>query len=114
MSPLMDLSGIQTIEVPETLNRPSRKPWTETLGGYMQMCTLLDLSAKTMELGYLKSYSSHIWRFAKETMSFGLICKKATLVLQWLSLKYIWTRLTLEPYISVFLKFLLKVNIAKL
>jgi hypothetical protein len=51
------------------------------------MLHILDLSAKTMQLGYLKSNSSHIWRFAKETMSFGLICKKATLVLQWLSLK---------------------------
>jgi hypothetical protein len=52
-----------------------------------KICTLLDLSAKTMELGYLKSYGSHIWKFAKETMSFGLICKKDTFVLQWLSLK---------------------------
>jgi hypothetical protein len=33
----MDLSGIQTLEVPKTLNRPLEKSWTETLGGYMQM-----------------------------------------------------------------------------
>jgi hypothetical protein len=52
------------------------------------MCTLLDLSAKTMEIGYLKSYGSHIWRFANETISFGLIWKKATFVLQWLSLNF--------------------------
>jgi hypothetical protein len=26
MSPLMDLSGIQTLEVPETLNRPQENP----------------------------------------------------------------------------------------
>jgi hypothetical protein len=39
---------------------------------------ILDLSAKIMEIGYLKSYGSHIWRFANETISFGLICKKAT------------------------------------
>jgi hypothetical protein len=47
---------------------------------------ILDLSAKIMEIGYLKSYGSHIWRFANETISFGLICKKVTFVLQWLSL----------------------------
>jgi hypothetical protein len=28
------------------------------------MCTLLDLSAKTMELGYLNSYVSHVRGFA--------------------------------------------------
>jgi hypothetical protein len=28
-----------------------------------------------MKLGYLRSYGSHIWRFAKETLTFGLICK---------------------------------------
>jgi hypothetical protein len=27
-----------------------------------------------------------MWRFANENISFGLICKKATFVLQWLSL----------------------------
>jgi hypothetical protein len=48
----------------------------------------LDLSAKIMEIGYLKSYGSHIWRFANETISFGLICKKATFVLQWLSMNF--------------------------
>jgi hypothetical protein len=37
MSPLIDLSGIQTPEVPKTLNRPLEKPWTETLRGYMQI-----------------------------------------------------------------------------
>jgi hypothetical protein len=52
------------------------------------MCTFLDLSAKIMEIGYLKSYGSHIWRFANETISFGLICKKATFVLQWLSMNF--------------------------
>jgi hypothetical protein len=49
---------------------------------------ILDLSAKIMEIGYLKSYGSHIWRFANETISFGLICKKVTFVLQWLSLNF--------------------------
>jgi hypothetical protein len=48
----------------------------------------LDLSAKIMKLGYLKSYGSHIWRFSNETISFGLICKKVTFVLQWLSLNF--------------------------
>ena len=33
----MDLSGIQTLEVSKTMNRPLEKPWTETLRGYMQM-----------------------------------------------------------------------------
>jgi hypothetical protein len=40
------------------------------------MCTFLDLSAKTMKLGYLNSYGSHVCGFANETLSFGLICKK--------------------------------------
>jgi hypothetical protein len=39
-------------------------------------------------MGYPKSYGSHIWRFANETISFGLICKKATFVLQWISLNF--------------------------
>jgi hypothetical protein len=65
------------------------------------MLPLLDLSAKTMGLGYLKSYGSHILRFTKETMRFGLICKKATLVLQWLSLKtvkqdWLWSSVVLK------------------
>ena len=47
-----------------------------------KMCTFLDLSAKIMEIGYLKSYGSHIWRFANETISYGLICKKTAFVLQ--------------------------------
>jgi hypothetical protein len=47
---------------------------------------ILDLSAKTMKLGYLNSYGSHVKGFANKTISFGLICKKATIVLQWLSL----------------------------
>jgi hypothetical protein len=34
MSPLMDLSGIQTLEVPETLIDPW-KTLIETLGGFM-------------------------------------------------------------------------------
>ena len=38
---------------------------------------------KTMELGYLKSYGSHILRFAKEAMRFGPNCKKATLMLMY-------------------------------
>jgi hypothetical protein len=49
---------------------------------------ILDLSAKIMEIGYLKSYGSHIWRFSNETISYGLICKKTTFVLQWLSLNF--------------------------
>lgn len=40
----------------------------------MYIC--LDLSAKTMKLGCLRSYGSHIWEFANETLSFGPICKK--------------------------------------
>jgi hypothetical protein len=47
---------------------------------------ILDLSAKTMEIGYLKSYGSHIWRFANETISLGLICKKPHLC----SNSYVW------------------------
>jgi hypothetical protein len=43
----MDLSSIQTLEVPETLNRPlEKKPQIETLGVMCKICTLLDLSAK--------------------------------------------------------------------
>jgi hypothetical protein len=56
----MNLSGIQTLEVPETLNRPLENPGLKPYGVICKCCTLLDLSAKTMELGYLKSYSSHI------------------------------------------------------
>jgi hypothetical protein len=41
------------------------KPWTETLGGVVcKMCPFLDLSAKTMKLGYLNSYDSHVCGFA--------------------------------------------------
>jgi hypothetical protein len=66
----------------------------------------LDLSAKIMEIGYLKSYGSHIWRFANETISFGLICKKATFVLQWLNLKFSAFEPTLEPYIFQIMRIL--------
>jgi hypothetical protein len=41
------------------------------------MCTFLDLIAKIMEIGYLKLYGSHNWKFANETTRCGLICKKA-------------------------------------
>jgi hypothetical protein len=64
----------------------------------------LDLSAKIMEIGYLRSYGSHIWRFANETLSFGLICKKATFVLQWLSLNFNGIGSTLKHYIFQIMK----------
>jgi hypothetical protein len=56
----MDLSDTQTLEVSKTLNKPLEKPSAETLGVICKFCTLLDLSAKTKMLGYLKSYGSHI------------------------------------------------------
>jgi hypothetical protein len=36
----------------------------------------LDPNAKTKVLKYLKSYGSHIWGFANQTMRIGLICKR--------------------------------------
>jgi hypothetical protein len=83
MSPLIDLSGIQTLEVPKTLNRTLENPRLKPQGVICKIWTLLDLSAKNMELGYLKSYGSHVWRLANETMRFGPNCKKATLVLMY-------------------------------
>jgi hypothetical protein len=35
ISPSMHLSGIETLEVPETLKRTTENPQIETLGGYM-------------------------------------------------------------------------------
>ena len=46
MSPLMDLGGIQTLEVPETLNRPLENPELNPRGLSVKMYTLLDLSTK--------------------------------------------------------------------
>jgi hypothetical protein len=59
------------------------------------MCTFFDQSAKIMEIGCLKSYGSHIWGFANETIGFVLICKKTTFVLQWISLNFSEIGLTL-------------------
>jgi hypothetical protein len=56
----MDLSGIQTLEVPKTLNRPLENPKLKPWGVICKFCTLLNLSAKTKVLEYLKSYGSHI------------------------------------------------------
>jgi hypothetical protein len=56
----MDLSGIQTLEVPKTLNRSLKNPGLKPLGVICKFCTLLDLGAKTKVLGYLKSFGSHI------------------------------------------------------
>jgi hypothetical protein len=60
ISPLMRFDSTQTLEVPETLNRPLENPRLKPYGVLCKCCTLLDLSAKTKELGYLKSYGSHI------------------------------------------------------
>jgi hypothetical protein len=57
---LIDLSGTQTLEVPKTLKRPLENPELKPLGVICKFCTLLDLSAKTKVLGYLKLYGSHI------------------------------------------------------
>jgi hypothetical protein len=54
----------------------------------MQNVHIFGPKCKIMEIGYPKSYGSHIWIFANETISFGLICKKTTFVLQWLSLNF--------------------------
>jgi hypothetical protein len=35
ISPLMNLSNIQTLELPKNPKETIGKPWTETLGGYM-------------------------------------------------------------------------------
>jgi hypothetical protein len=67
---------------------------------------ILDLSAKIMEIRYLRSYGPHIWRIANETLSFGLICKKATFELQWLSLNFSGIGPTLKPYIFQIMKIL--------
>jgi hypothetical protein len=56
----MNLSGIQTLEVLETLNRPLENPGLKPLEVLCKFCTLLDLSAKTKELGYHKAYGSHM------------------------------------------------------
>jgi hypothetical protein len=64
MSPLMSISNIQTLEVPETLNRPLEKLGLKPRGLSLKMCTFLDLSAKTMKLGYLNPYDSHVCGFA--------------------------------------------------
>jgi hypothetical protein len=68
------------------------------------MYTFLDLSAKTMKLGYLRSYGSYIWKFANETLSFGPICKKATFGLHGLSLNCSGIGPTLKPYIFQIMK----------
>jgi hypothetical protein len=54
----MNLSDIQTLEVPKSLNKPLENPRLKPEG--VKLCTFLDQSAKIMEIGYLKSYGSHI------------------------------------------------------
>jgi hypothetical protein len=56
----MDLSDTQTLEVPKTLNRPLENPRLKPYGVICKCCTLLDLSAKTMDLGYSKAYGTHM------------------------------------------------------
>jgi hypothetical protein len=41
----MGLSGIQTLEIPKTLNRPLENPGLKPQGVICNCCTLLDLSA---------------------------------------------------------------------
>jgi hypothetical protein len=60
----MDLSSIQTLEAPKTLNRPLRNPRLKPWGVVCKICTFLDQSVKTMKLGYLNSYDSHLCGFA--------------------------------------------------
>jgi hypothetical protein len=60
----MDLSSIQTLEVPKTLNRPLENPGLKPYGVICKSMHILDLSAKTMKLGYLNSYDSHVCGFA--------------------------------------------------
>jgi hypothetical protein len=60
----MNLRDTQTLEVPETLNRPLENPGLKPYGVIYKSVHILDLSAKTMELGYLNSYGSHVRRFA--------------------------------------------------
>jgi hypothetical protein len=67
--------------VPETLNRPLKNPGLKPYGVIYKNVHILDLSAKIMEIGYLMSYGSHNWIFAKEPMRFGPKCKKATFVI---------------------------------
>jgi hypothetical protein len=64
MSPWMDLSSIHTLEVPKILNRPLKNPELKPQGVICKYCLLVDLSAKTMKLGYLNSYGSHVCGFA--------------------------------------------------
>jgi hypothetical protein len=78
------------------------------------MCTFFDLSAKIMEIRYLRSYDSHIWRLANKTTSFGLICKKATLVLQGIKLENSEIGLTLGLCRSKNIKNLLRASTSNL
>jgi hypothetical protein len=54
----MDLSGIQTLEVPKTLNKPLENPGLKPYGVICKNVHILDLSAKIMEIGYLISNGS--------------------------------------------------------
>jgi hypothetical protein len=67
-----------------------------------------------MEIRYLRSYDSHIWRLANKTTSFGLICKKATLVLQGIKLENSEIGLTLGLCRSKNIKNLLRASTSNL
>jgi hypothetical protein len=56
----MGLSGIQTLEVPKTLNRPLKNHGLKPLGVICKNVHILDLSAKIMAIGYLMSNGSHV------------------------------------------------------
>jgi hypothetical protein len=60
ISPLMDLSGIQTLEVPKNLNKPLENPGLKPQGVICKCCPLLDPSTKIMVLGHPKAHGSHI------------------------------------------------------
>jgi hypothetical protein len=60
----MSISDIQTLEVPKILNRPLENPGLKPEGVICKSVHILDLSAKTMILGYLNSYDSHVCGFA--------------------------------------------------
>jgi hypothetical protein len=109
----MNLSGIQTLEVLETLNRPLENPGLKPLEVLCKFCTLLDLSAKTKELGYPKAYGSRMWGFPSQKMWNGLICKKPLNSSHVAKSKIECTRLTLELCRSKNTKILPRVNTSK-
>jgi hypothetical protein len=101
ISPLMDLSGIQTLEVPETLKRPLKTLSWNPKGFYVNFAHFWTQVQKPWNYGTLKHKVHTFEDFQVKRCHLGLFAKKPLTPLMWLSLKiseqgWLWSSVVLK------------------